>query len=388
MDLRHAIECDAPEPAPLPPGSYRAILQESHDAAIVLDDDMKIVFANASAVRMFGYSRRALLGRPIDRLLPESARKQHVGWMRSMQRAEVHSRPMGPRGRIQALRADGSLIWIEGTVVAYQIAGAPYYAALLRDATQCVEAEEQLQQLAADAQRLARARSSFIANMSHELRTPLNAVIGFAECVAKASVGDLPDKYREYGTHIHEAGEHLLAVINDILAMSELESRQRLLHETELRVRDVADQVCRMLSIRAAKGGHRIVADVPAHLLLYGDAVALPQILINLVGNSLKYSTQPGCVRIAARLLDGGELEIAVEDQGVGMAREEVSQATQPFRRFAKDSLANVAGTGLGLAIVDALVWLHGARMTIESELGVGTTVRLLFPTGRVRFAS
>lgn len=387
MHLSPAAQVDGA--GDLPTGFFQAIIEGSHDAVIAVDARLNVIFANAAAERMFGVEAAELRGHPLDRLLPDRARATHGEQMRQMNRAGPASQMMGQRGRIEGLHADGSIVPLDATILHWHDGDGVYYAAILRDATQTIEQEDRLRQTATEARRLAAVRSDFLANVSHELRTPLNAVIGFAECILLiAERGGSVTKFREYAEHIVDAGRHLLALVNDVLDMSQLESTQRLLHESKLRLTDLVQQSIRLLSERALRRRQRLVADIPADLMLYADPTAMLQILVNLVGNSLKYSPDPGTVRVYAAQEDDGTLSLVVEDEGRGMTPEEAAQATQPFQRFIKSDSAAIPGTGLGLAIVDALLKLHGATMRIDSEPGRGTAIHLNFPAQRVSRAA
>ena len=234
------------------------------------------------------------------------------------------------------------------------------------------------------AERADRTKSEFLANMSHELRTPLNAIMGFSEVIRDALFGPVDAHYRGYANDIHESGRHLLAVINDILDLTKLESGKFELHEEEVSIPEVLAACKEMLAVRARQGGLAIVIDAPAELpLVRADPVRLRQILINLLSNAVKF-TPNGRVVASARLSPAGEMLLEVLDTGMGMKRDDIAVALEPFRQIDSQLNRSYEGTGLGLPLVKRLTELHGGTLEILSAPGQGTTVIVRFPASRV----
>jgi signal transduction histidine kinase len=226
-----------------------------------------------------------------------------------------------------------------------------------------------------------RAKSSFLANMSHELRTPLNAIIGFSEMMGAGMFGPLgPDKYREYCSDIHQSGQYLLEVINDILDMSKIEAGRIRLEQEEIALEAFLNDALRVVSTRADDKRLDLVADVPHGIRMRADHRLLKQIVLNLLSNSVKFTPVGGRVIIRGRA-SGAEVTIAIADSGIGIPKEALAKLGRPFEQVESQLTKSHQGSGLGLAIAKSLTELHGGTMRIRSQLGRGTIVLLRLPT-------
>src|SRR6185437_929690 len=212
-----------------------------------------------------------------------------------------------------------------------------------------------------------RAKSAFLANMSHELRTPLNAIMGFSEVMKDEHLGPVQnERYLSYAGDIHSSGRYLLGIINDILDLSKIEAGKMSVDSAE-------------------KFDVRLVSRPPPDSVrLLAVERMVRQILINLVGNAIKFTPIGGTVEISgAPLMDGG-YAITVQDSGIGMTEEEVVKALTPFGQVENKMTATRNGTGLGLPLAKAMLEVHGGRLEIHSSPGRGTSIILKFPAGRV----
>ena len=222
-------------------------------------------------------------------------------------------------------------------------------------------------------------KSQFLANMSHELRTPLNAIIGYTEMMADGLYGDVSEKAQGVLERVQNNGRHLLGLINDVLDLSKIEAGQLVLAIEEY---SVADMVATVLSATEslAKGkGLALGSDVPAGLPTgSGDARRLTQVLLNLVGNAIKFTDQ-GSVEVRARQA-GERFELSVVDSGFGIAPEDQAKIFEEFQQVDNTSTRKKGGTGLGLSISRRIVELHGGRITVESEVGKGSTFKVTVP--------
>ncbi|MBF0093316.1 MAG: PAS domain-containing protein [Alphaproteobacteria bacterium] len=231
-----------------------------------------------------------------------------------------------------------------------------------------------------------RTKTEFLANMSHELRTPLNAVIGFSEIILTEVFGPLANaQYKEYVTHIFDSGRHLLEVINDILDVSRIEVGKLELSEEEVFLTKLVEAVGRLVQTRATAGGLTLTLiaspDLPS---VRGDQRRLKQILLNLLGNAIKFTPAGGVVTLETTLDRDGALCIDVRDTGVGMTQEQISVAMAPFSQIDGALSRRHEGTGLGLPLSKSLVEMHGGSLVVSSSPGVGTTVRVRIPKERV----
>jgi len=232
-----------------------------------------------------------------------------------------------------------------------------------------------------------RAKSAFLANMSHELRTPLNAIMGFSEVMKDQHLGPLNNpRYLSYAGDIHASGRYLLNIINDILDLSKIEAGKMSLEAAEdFPLRDALDASMAMVAPLGEKFGVRLAIDLPPeslHLLAVERMVR--QIMINLVGNSIKFTPAGGSVLVRGQALAGGGYGVSVRDTGVGMTAEEITRALQPFGQVDNHMTTSHKGTGLGLPLAKAMMELHGGTLEVTSAPNEGTTIQLIFPAARI----
>ena len=280
------------------------------------------------------------------------------------------------RGQIEFPLADAPEIWLGLDLRATadgRLIGA------LRDATPDVRRALALDAARADAEALNIGKSRFLANMSHELRTPLNAIMGFSDIMRERMFGPLPGKYGEYADLIHDAGSHLLDLINDVLDMSKIEAAKYELVREELDAREPISAALRLMRLQADDVGVQLRGVLPSQPLdVLADRRALKQIVLNLISNALKFTPKGGLVTVSLSAL-AGALELTVADTGLGIAEEDLLRLGRPFEQ-AGDAGQQARGTGLGLSLVRAFAELHGGEMAIESRLGEGTAVTVRLP--------
>lgn len=251
--------------------------------------------------------------------------------------------------------------------------------------------EAQAQQLAdlaeryldqkAQAETANRAKSEFLANMSHELRTPLNAIIGFAEVMESGIFGPLgSEKYAEYARDIHTSGDYLLSVINDILDMSRIEAGRVSITKQPIAVDEAIARAMRLVAEQARVKNLSVSANVsPDDLTVPADERALQQILVNLLQNAVKFTSDGGCITVRTRLA-GGAINIYVEDNGIGIPQQALQKLGRAFEQVETEFSKSYKGSGLGLAIARSLAELHGGSLRIRSQEGVGTIVLVRLP--------
>ncbi|KLK92698.1 histidine kinase [Microvirga vignae] len=233
----------------------------------------------------------------------------------------------------------------------------------------------------AQAESANRAKSEFLANMSHELRTPLNAIIGFAEVMQSGIFGSLgSEKYEEYCADIRSSGEYLLSVINDILDMSRIEAGRTTLKKQSLEVHASIQRALRLVSEQTKAKNLSVSVDVnPEDIMVPADERALHQILVNLLQNATKFTSEGGCITVRTRLA-GGAVNIYVEDNGIGIPDHALHKIGQPFEQVETEFSKSYKGSGLGLAIARSLAELHGGSLRIKSQEGLGTIVLVHLP--------
>lgn len=230
-----------------------------------------------------------------------------------------------------------------------------------------------------------RAKSEFLSNMNHELRTPMNAILGFSELIKTKAFGDMVDKYIEYADIIHESGQHLLSLIDDMLALAKCEGGRLTLRESTFSLASLIKDTVAEFEGRAAAGNLTLTIAVESGLpKVDGDERAIGKIVGSLLSNALKFTPPGGRIAVSAAREPGGRLAFAVEDTGIGIAPEDQLLVFERFGRGRHDITAAEQGTGLGLAIVKGFAEAHDGEVTLESEPGTGTRVTITLPAERM----
>jgi signal transduction histidine kinase len=230
------------------------------------------------------------------------------------------------------------------------------------------------------------AKSDFLAAASHELRTPLNAIIGFSHVIRSSPPGSMEtDETQEYVQHIHEAGQYLLELINDVLDLSKVDSGEDRLIEEDVDVDDLLGSVVRMLRERATDHGVRLrTARNDALPCLRVDPGKVKQVLVNLVSNAIKFTPEGGSVTVKAWARSDSGFVIQVIDTGVGIEMDDIPKAFSVFGQIDSEQARKHNGTGLGLPLSKMLVEMHSGSLDLQSEPGVGTTVTVRLPAERI----
>lgn len=232
-----------------------------------------------------------------------------------------------------------------------------------------------------------RGKSEFLANIHHELRTPINAILGFSDIIMNRLFGPgAMDRYAEYAADINTAGNHLLAIIDDILALSKIEDGEGRLDESNVRVETIAHETARILfRDRFEQAGLTLAVELPAPgLLLRADERKLKQALNNLLSNALKFTPSGGTVTLTTVTDTDGSFGLVVRDTGIGIAAEDIETVLTPFGQVESAYRRRNHGAGLGLPLARGLIELHGGRLTLTSEVGIGTVVTLWLPAERL----
>jgi signal transduction histidine kinase len=248
-------------------------------------------------------------------------------------------------------------------------------------ATMLATMAEELDTARREAERISAYKTSFLRSITHELRTPLNAIIGFSELIQTEAMGKIGNpKYIEYADLVRSSGMHLLSLINQVLDLSRIEAGKM---ELDLEQHDLVDIVrycISMLGENATRAKVALEHDLPrGGLPVNVDLLAARQVVLNLLGNAIKYTEAGGRVSVAVRQ-EPGMARVTIEDTGVGISEEDLPRLMQPFAQAGDILTRRVQGSGLGLAIAKALVELLGGQIEIASELGVGTQVHVTLP--------
>ncbi|MEW5729903.1 MAG: nitrate- and nitrite sensing domain-containing protein [Pseudomonadota bacterium] len=354
--------------------NLRRILDSTHDGIALLAPDGSFQFTNSALAAEFG----PVDGRRCDAYFDDATAPcpscDHLGDTGgASSRREWTSRSTGKVYELTSTPVPNG----DGTVSLLQV---------FHDITLRKQAEEAVNAAREAAELANRAKSEFLATMSHELRTPLNAIIGFSEIIEGELLGPAGTRqYVEYAHDINESGRHLLRLINDILDVARIEVGRITLREEDLEVRGIVQAAVNMVRDRAEANHVALTIKVPDGLpQLNGDERRLKQVLVNLLGNAVKFTPSGGRVEVSARLADGA-MEIAVADTGIGIAAEDIAKIMAPFGQADSSMARRFDGSGLGLPLARKLVDLHGGSLKLDSTPGVGTVVTLRFPAERVR---
>ncbi|HEU4359847.1 MAG TPA: ATP-binding protein [Xanthobacteraceae bacterium] len=255
---------------------------------------------------------------------------------------------------------------------------------LERQAEEVADLAEKYAEEKTRAEEANQAKSKFLANMSHELRTPLNAIIGFSEIMESSMFGPLgSDKYREYCSDIHQSGQYLLDVINDILDMSKIEAGRIRLDAEPVDLEPFLNDAMRVVSGRANDKRLKLTARIRRDISLTADHRLLKQIILNLLSNAVKFTPEGGRITIRARATAGGWVSVSIADTGIGIPEHALARLARPFEQVESQLTKSHQGSGLGLAIAKSLTELHQGTMRIRSTPGRGTMVLLRLPISR-----
>jgi PAS domain S-box-containing protein len=362
---------------------YRGIIENMNLGLIEVDLDEKIIYANHSFCDISGYPIDELLGRKTyDLLLPKELRQNFNS------RQKERNLGISDAYEIQVRNKRGEARW-------WMISGAPMYDSkgyvtgsigVHVDITDQMELEEQLRTARKFAEESAKAKESFMINMSHEIRTPMNAISGFGKQLLNTP---LTDKQRSFINAINSASANLLVIINDILDFSKIEAGQLTVERIAFSLHEVVQTVCNILFSKAEEKGILLHYNIDKTLapVLIGDPFRITQVLINLIGNSIKF-TEQGKVSVKVNVIQnaklGQEIELTVSDTGIGMSNDFLSQMFGKFSQEDDSTARLYGGTGLGMAITRELVELMGGSISVASTKGQGSvfTVNLLLPAG------
>ncbi len=373
------IECGNTEPPPDDIDSeekFKAITESSQDAIIMMNSRKRISFVNSAACRMFGYTPEEMMGEDLhDLISPE----QYIDSFRKgfeVFRTTGTGIVVGRTLEIEAKRKNGNVFPVELSVSSTKLHDRWHAIGVIRDITERRKAENDIVEASEAAENASRTKSEFLANMSHEIRTPLNSIIGTVDLLNES---ELDDEQRKYTELMRSSGKSLLALVNDILDISRIEAGKITLESTPFCLRDTVDRIVDTLVPRAEKKGLKLLSviddDVPAYLI--GDPNRFQQIIVNLIGNSIKF-TESGSVRIYAKINKISDESIiicfSVVDTGVGIPPAKLESIFNSFTQADPSVTRKFGGSGLGLAISRKLVNLMHGEISVESQPDQGST--------------
>ncbi len=374
-----------------------AITDSAHDAVLMMDSEGLVSYWNPAAERIFGYAPTEAMGKNLHELItPQRYHEAHLAAFREF-RHTGHGTAVGKTLELQAIRKDGKEVDVALSLSAVMLQGKWHAVGILRDITEQKMASEELRrsketleqtnaqlesavgranQMAVEAEAANIAKSQFLANMSHEIRTPMNGVIGMTGLLMDTS---LTEEQRQYAEVVRSSGEALLSLVNDILDFSKIESGKLDLEELDFDLRATMEDTVELLAVRAHEKHLeflcRIDPEVPT--FLRGDPGRLRQILINLGGNAVKFTSRGEVVievRLESETDDRMQARFEVRDTGMGIPQDKIGLLFNAFEQVDASTTRRFGGTGLGLAISKRLVELMEGEIGIESVEGKGST--------------
>ncbi len=337
---------------------------------------------NPAAQKLFGYSAAELVGRSISTLIPELAQYEKSGFL--------DRRIAGPRmgaSTVSGVRSNGSRFPLEFALSEMSLNGERYLTGVFRDITARKQMEDEraalervlleknteLENARSSADQANLAKSDFLSAMSHELRTPLNAILGFAQLLES----ETPPPTGIQATSIAQillAGWHLLALINEVLDLAKIESRQVPLSEEPVSLAEVLVECQGMIEPQAQQHGVTLIfPSISPARFVSADRMRLKQVLINLLSNAIKYNVAKGTVTVDCAESVPGRTRVSIKDTGAGLAPDQLRQLFQPFNRLGQEG-GGEEGTGIGLVVSKQLVELMGGSIGVESTVGLGST--------------
>jgi signal transduction histidine kinase len=348
--------------------------------------DFRLTYASPRLAQLLGIAEADLAGLPLTSLGrsgPEAAR----GWPDFLKELAAHEPVLGrdldlvaAARRVHCRVTARPLFAADGAFLGYRGVG--------RDVTTEQQALAELLRAKNDAEQANAAKSHFLAVMSHELKTPLNAIVGFTELLASPQADFLGEEARaDHLRTILESSRHLQSLINDILDATRIEKGTMVLAEQEADAAELVEVAVKMCRDLAERADATIVARIIEGVEVRGDITRLKQILINLITNAVKFSTSGGFVYVGFER-HGDGLAFTIRDSGVGIKPADIERVFQPFVQAEEGTARRFGGVGLGLSIARKLARLHGGDVTLDSDIGAGTTARLMLPAARVTWAA
>lgn len=367
------------------------ILDTATDGVVLIDPEGRIRSMNHSAAALFGYDRADTEGKFFSMLFAVESQRAAMDYLHGLSGNGVLS-VLNDGREVIGREANGGFIPLFMTIG--KLPQSRGFCAVLRDITQWKRTEEELTNARKEAERASSQKTEFLARISHEIRTPLNAIIGFSELMADEKFGPIGnERYRDYLRDINRSGNHVLALVNDLLDISKIEAGALDMQFEAVSLNDAIAEAVALMQPQANRERVIVRSSFQSNLPdIVADARSIKQVALNLLSNAVRFTAPGGQVIVSTSYELNGDVVMRVRDTGVGMTKTEVEQALKPFRQVnslqrrqsenAKDWRNE--GTGLGLPLTKAMAEANRAQFSIDSTPGRGTVVEIVFPPTRV----
>jgi len=345
-----------------------ALIDTTADGVILIDAAGTVQEFNPACERLFGYRADEVVGGNVNMLMPSPYQEEHDGYLRRYYQTGER-RIIGSGRIVEGRRKDGSIFPMQLLVGETKQGNARVFVGTIRDLTEKESAELALRRAIEQAEAANRAKSLFLANMTHELRTPMNAVLGYAQIMRNDPT--IPDGHRQAVNAIMNAGNHLMDLINDILDLSKIEAGAMELNKRDFSLWELSEELADIFRVRCEEQGigWRVENGVEEDVVVHGDHKKVRQVLINLLGNAVKF-TESG--EVVLRLSRSGDAYLfEVIDTGPGISPEALAKIFEPFQQ-AEEGLAK-GGTGLGLTIAARHIAFLGGELAVDTAPGEGS---------------
>ena len=365
---------------------YRTLFENSNDAIFLMNPNGQIWRTNEKAVDLLGYSIEQITNKTFDEFVIQEERDEIFRCLADLilgENQNVHDH-IFKRSNDSSVNVEINLSAVKDSqgrvhliqAVARDITSRKKVEAILR------QSEETLKLANAELARANRAKDEFLANMSHELRTPLNNILALSEILLEQSRGPINDKQKRSIQNIESSGRHLLSLINDILDLSKIQAQKMELSISKISVKDLAQSSINFVKEPAAKKGiHIQYHQAEPGMIIQGDALRLKQIIVNLLGNAVKFTPSGGKVDLLImKNTERNAVIISVKDTGIGINPEDMDKLFKPFEQIDSSLARHYEGTGLGLVLVKRLTELHHGTVSVDSEAGTGSTFTITIP--------
>ena len=345
-----------------------AVIDNIVDGIITIDEHGTIESFNQAAKRIFGYSDAEVIGRNVKVLMPEPYHSEHDGYLENYIKTG-EKKIIGIGREVMSRRKDGTTFPTELAVSEIVIDGVRHFVGVTRDITERKLAEQALIETR-ELERANKAKSEFLSRMSHELRTPLHAIIAFSDLILYEK--NLDPKLEKHIEHINKAGDHLLALIDDVLDLARIESGKLTVSVKPIKLQTVLEECYSLIKPITLDAGVSLSFDTDVDYIVNANHTSLKQALLNLLSNAVKYNKQQGTVSVSCEVKENKRLRINVIDTGNGLSAKQQKQLFKPFERMGAE-FSEVKGTGIGLTIAQDLIKMMGGVIGVESTKGKGS---------------